>query len=161
MMRTPRTPHGHMRIWFVQALSFMRIQTGPDCSSLCNDHSGMEFPVRKPKLEQELVFVEYYDVLSNKDIKLDGIDKTLNCIRVRWQRSEGELGKSSSGKQYGLSPVDSIRGIVHVVPEDMAIPKLSLSVSRRKEYEMLRCGEDGWESRIYYVNRFYRSKDEE
>ena len=155
------TPHGHMRIWFAQGLAFMRIQIGPECSSQCRDHRRIQCPVCNPQLEQELIFLQYYDVLSNEALKVDGIDKSLNCIRLRWQRTEGDFGKSTSGKQYGLSPIDSIRGMVHVVSADMAISKLATSVNRRKEYDRLRCDEDEWPSNIYYVNRFYRRKCEE
>lgn len=34
--------------------------------------------------------------------------------------------------------------MVHVVPADMKISKLSMCVNRREEYDLLRCDEDGW-----------------
>lgn len=41
---------------------------------------------------------------------------SLGCIRQRWQRSDGETGKSHTAKQFVVRPIDSVRGRVHIVP---------------------------------------------
>lgn len=66
---------------------------------------------------------------------MNQIDKLLNRFRIQWKRSGVELGSSTSDKQYGLVPVDSSFGIVHVAPEDMDILKLTIPVSKRSKYE--------------------------
>lgn len=105
--------------------------------------------------------MQFYDVISKKYLNVGGIDKSLNYIRLRWQRTEGKLGKSTSGKQYVLSSADKIWGMVHVFPADMKIKNLFMSVNRLEKYDLLRCNNDGWYSKIYYVNIFYQRKSVE
>lgn len=136
----------------------MNIKIGPDSTSQSEEQVVSQCPVYKPQLQQELVFMQYDGVLWNKDIKVNGIGKTLKYICKRWHRSEGEMGKNILWKQYRMFPVNLIRSIVHVFPADMEITKISMYVSRRRECETLRCSEDGWESIIYYFNRFYRPR---
>lgn len=66
----------------------------------------------------------------------------------------------SSSKEYGLVPVDSIRGRVHVVRGDKALPLISGHVLRRQNLASACAMETGWSSHIFYVNRFYRCRGE-
>ena len=91
---------------------------------------------------------------------MDNVDKSLNCVHVNWQRTKGEEGKQLSAKYYDLVPVDTLRGVVHLVPGDIEIPFASDHVRRKQKYDLMRNGENGWVSKIFYVNRFYRSKGE-
>lgn len=88
-----------MRIWISQSLAFMDIKIGPDCSSQFEEHRRLQLSTCSPQRELELVFMQNYDGFLNTDLKVNGIDTNLNCIRIIQQRSEGEMGKINSGKQ--------------------------------------------------------------
>ena len=103
--------------------------------------------------------MQYYEVLPAALLPIDAIDECLNCVRVRWHRTEGNEW-FSAGKEYGLVPIDAIRGRVHLVRADYAYPLLDPSVERRRIVAGL-CHEQSWAETIFYVNRFYRSAGEE
>lgn len=149
-----------MNIWFAKVLSFVRICKEHGDSRRCVQHERKNCPVCDKNVTQELAFVQYYEVLGEKELKMDRIDLILDCIRLQWQKTKGEYGKTSSAKYYDLVPVDTIRGKVHIVPADHEIFILDSAVERKKEYDILRADETGWPASIFYVNRFYRTKGE-
>lgn len=137
-------PEGYMVIWFAKVLAFMRIKSEIEGSSMFS--------------EEEHVFVQFYKVIGSNDVRVDGIDSSLNCIRLKWQRTEGEEGTLSCSKQFGLIPIDSVGGLVHIVRADAAMSLISDTVARKKEMADVGGGESGWPSEMFYVNRFYRPK---
>ena len=150
---------GYMRIWFAKVLSFLRIHTNLD-GGPCENHNRRHCPECKEGSEQELCFVQFYDVLSEEKLPIDGIDKNLGCLRLHWQRHEGTMGSTCSSKQYGLMPIDSIRGLVNIVPADVEMGLLHKSKLRTMCYDKLRSDEKGWASDLFYVNRFCRPPGE-
>ena len=124
-----------MVIWFAKLLVFMRIKSEIEGSSMFS--------------EEEHVFVQFYEVIDSNDVRVDGIDSSLNCIRLKWQRTEGEEGTLSCSKQFGLIPIDSVRGLVHIVRADAAMGLISDTVARKKEMADVGGGESGWPSEMY------------
>lgn len=47
-------------------------------------------------------------------------------------RTTGIEGRSASSKQIGLLPIDSIRGLEHIVPGDTEIDILRINYMRRQ-----------------------------
>ena len=151
--------NGYMGVWFAKILSFLRIHTHLDAGS-CEIHKRRHCPECKQRFQQELCFVQFYDVLSEEKLPIDCIDKNLGCLRLHWQRHEGTVGSTLSSKQYGLISIDSIRGLVNIVPADVEMGLLHKTNLRRMNFEKLRSGENGWASDIFYVNRFCRPPGE-
>lgn len=54
---------------------------------------------------------------------MDAIDKTSDCIRLRWERTPAEQGRLTAGCEFGVIPIGSICGVVHVVPRDSSTPQ--------------------------------------
>lgn len=65
-----------------------------------------------------------------------------------------ELGRFSSGRLSLFLPVDSIRGLIHIVPFYTLVPFISKHVRMLKESDDFRKREDEWVSELVYVNRF-------
>lgn len=89
-------PNGLIRIWLDQALVFMRNGMKNIGTHECSSSSASKTS------DEELVFMQYFDVLSKKQWERHGIDRSLGCIQLRWQRSEGEIVKSHSPNQFGF-----------------------------------------------------------
>lgn len=148
-------------VWFAKALAFVRINTTTDSSNeRCSEHSLKGCDACASNLHREFCFVQYYDVLGADNLEVDAIDKKLNCIRLRWHRTQGD-GSYASSREYGLVPVDSIRGRIHVVRGDVGMELVHESLHRKAQLVELCNGELGWPSQMFYVNRFYRCPGEE
>lgn len=65
-----------MWVWFENVLSLMRIHIHVDGGS-CEIHKRRNGPQFKQLFEQELYFVQCYDVLSDKELPLDSIDMNI------------------------------------------------------------------------------------
>lgn len=65
-----------------------------------------------------LSFVKWYEFFDRRKLKVDSIVKTLDCSRLRWQRTPAEHDSSRVGSKYVLILIESIRGAVLVVPRD-------------------------------------------
>lgn len=51
---------------------------------------------------EELCFVQYFEVLSDKKMKVEKLVIKFGCFRVRLHRTSGEPRKFSARKKYGL-----------------------------------------------------------
>lgn len=59
--------------------------------------------------------VPYIEVHSQDNLKFDNVISAIGCVRLGWQENiEGNSHLPS--KQYSLIPMDSICGLVHIVP---------------------------------------------
>lgn len=81
--------------------------------------------------------MQYYNVLDEKQLSIDSVDCTLDCIRLQCHRSAGVPGKSKSGKMCGLLPINFIRERVHNFRSEKVIHVLSLVDRRRNELPKL------------------------
>ena len=150
-------PDGNMRIWFAKVLCFIRIRNGLSCGN--HHHKNMSYDSEIP-MDDELCYIQFFEVVPSRKMHVDKVDEVLNCIRVQWQRTEGETGKRRPAKVFGLVPIDAIRGKVNLVPADTEINSMSSKVHRKAEYDKLRNQETGWAANIFYVNRFYKPRGE-
>ena len=91
---------------------------------------------------------------------MDSIDKFLDCVRLQWQRTNGDEHDHLAAKYFDLVQVDTIRGVVHIAPAEIEIPLMSTHVKRKGKYDELRNGEEGWASELFYVNRFFKTRGE-
>lgn len=76
------------------------------------------------------------------------MDNNLGCIRLQWQKHDGEIGKKIPSKQFGLTTVDVIRGIVNNVLADVEFDIVTKDNLHRQQYEKLRISEIGWAENI-------------
>lgn len=148
----------HFPVWFAKAKAFVRIPELGN-SSLRSGLESSRQELLKP-CSNEFCFVQFYDTVPSHEVSVDTVDRTLNCIRVRWDKIAGVQSVLSAAKSFGLVPVDSIRGKVHLVPGDTGVELLSRKSIRKKEIESLKDGNDEWTKEMFYVNRFYQNKDE-
>lgn len=95
-------------------------------------------------------------MLPEPTLQLDSVDCAFLCHRLRWQRSSGEFCCLNSVEEFGLIPVDSIRGFVHNFRENMVFSATSIGHPRRRECDLLRNGEEGDMTHLVYVNRFFK-----
>lgn len=69
---------------------------------------------RDRSCNKEFCFVQYLEVLSNEDLKIDNVDTTLSCVRLKWQQSKSG-DKFLPGNELELIFSNNIRGLVHIV----------------------------------------------
>lgn len=55
--------------------------------------------------------MQYLEVLSNDDLKIDNVDTALSCVRLKWQQKNDGDGYLLR-KEYGRIVMDSICGFV-------------------------------------------------
>lgn len=149
----------YLSVWFGKALTFVRLppvtRNGMGKETDRDRYSALDTETTC----REFCFLQFYEVLGEEKLSVDEMDSTLKCIRLRWHRTQGN-NIYSSGKEFGLVPVECIKGKVHVVRADFAMPIIGNHVRKKKEVESLRDGEDGWASHIFYLNRFYHGEGE-
>ncbi|NJK52916.1 MAG: hypothetical protein HC936_08975 [Leptolyngbyaceae cyanobacterium SU_3_3] len=143
-------------VWIGKVLSFLRIASDVLENGLCPSHKKTCCIKCAYDAGKELCFVQWYEVLSNKIEKIDEIEKTLECLRIRWHRNPGSESNLSPSKEYALIPVESIRGVVHVVKRKFELPVLTEPTCQRMDAERTGGSDVGWLSETFYVNRFYK-----
>lgn len=108
--------------------------------------------------KEELCFVQWYEILSRKQLPVDLIDKAFDCVKLRLQRIEGDANEFSSSRQCGLIPVGSIKEFVHLVRRDYLLYLVSKSTTQKTRHEKITDEETGSLKGTYYVSRFTRVK---
>ena len=99
--------------------------------------------------------MQCYEVTGEDAGGKDNVDKTLDCIRLKWDRHGEESEGREVGKVYALCPLDSVRGRVHVLRCNAMIDLLHDNEPYRAAMiEHIR-GSSDWQQDIFYVNRFY------
>jgi len=98
--------------------------------------------------KQELAFVQFMQCTP----PLDHVDDILQCVCLRWATEDGvdhtvtpvpTRGRPVlAGDWYGIEPVQSILGTVHVVRSNFAVSPYTQELP--------------WSHHRFYVNRFYR-----
>lgn len=140
-------------IWFGQALQFVSFdipgERGAAGSGVQDCDGGMA-----GGRGRDFCFLQYYEVVSDKEVAVDGVDKNLSCVRLRWSSGVQTIPDGTATKFYGMEPVDSIRGKVHVVPASAGLTMINSGVRRRCEVEALGIPGEKWTTELFYVNRF-------
>ena len=164
--RSPKTPSLNendrtVSVWFGKIICFLRVRKPSKESKECDRHQRRSCPACDNDTSKEICFLQWYELISTDMLPLDDFDKTLNCIRLRWQRNEGIVDKLQPSKEYGLVPVESIRGVVHVVRKDPFLSSLCTGDPRRRACEKLLGDSEDWLSEQFFVNRFMTYEVEE
>ncbi len=148
-------------LWFGQVLSFVTLSSSTTTdkrSGKCTLHNATNCERCRPKFLGSYAFVQYYDVIPESELPLDGIERRLNCIRLKWTRTHQQVDRDiDSGKEYGLCPLESLLGMVHVVPT--AEITNALGVTNKYKKQTLKCcgPTNRWEGELFYVNRFFKT----
>lgn len=80
----------------------------------------------------------------------------MNCVRLKWTRNHNRLDASvDSGKEFGLCPIESLLGMVHVVPCTEITNTLGVNNTYKRKVIEICAPPDRWEGQMYYVNRFF------
>ena len=155
---TVRGGYKYNVVIFGKALGFVTLKAkermGPN-SDLCILHNTKDCADCSMTMSEELVLVQCYDVIGDACVPKDNVDKTLDCIRLKWERHGEESEGREAGKVYALCPLDSVRDRVHVLRCNAMIDLLHDNVPYRGAMlEEIR-GSSDWQEDIFYVNRFY------
>lgn len=108
-----------------------------------------------------MAFVQLFEVADNPNLPMDEIDAVLRCVRLKWQQRSGWVGELSSAIEYGLTPLRSVRGFVHLIRRDFAFEVLDTSHPRKIIAEQLYEGKGGWPSDLFKVNGFFNMQIDE
>lgn len=65
--------------------------------------------------DEQIVFVQYYDMISEKAVPKDTVDEKLNCTRLKWDCHGDSKELQEQEKVFGLFPVDIICDRVLVI----------------------------------------------
>lgn len=141
-------------VWLAKVLRFMKLFPKNCSSSTSASFSADVTQTISSEISNEQYFVQSYEIIEKCEPSVDDIDKDFSCVRLRWQRTMGEIGKYSTSHEIGLVPIDSVRGVFHLVPRDPFIHQLARCARRKKSLEDLNGSSQGWEQDILYVNRF-------
>lgn len=98
----------------VNANVFLRVWKAISDSSSHRDHWRRAFAVYNNDPTPEICFLQWYVVIENSALPVDGNYSALNSVGMSWHRSDGVPGILDSGREYGFVCVKSIRVLVHV-----------------------------------------------
>lgn len=138
---------GSICLWVGKVLGLFHL---PSSKNALPNESGRE--------ETEYAFVQFYDAVP----PVDKIDRALGCIRLVWATAQEGLERRKSGSGdfdnestfspwYSLIPVNTIRGVAHVIRGDYGVNGIGVL---RDVNSVL------WHKQHFYVNRFYFESDE-
>ncbi len=115
--------------------------------------------------EQErasFAFVNYLEVCDQRD----AVDKALGCINLRWERGSDDgvaVGKKKKrldpGKWFALTPIESILGVLPIVPTNNYNP-LDKETKIARSKKQFHSGVP-WYDHLFYINRFYYPDEKE
>lgn len=71
------------------------------------------------KLLVTFAFAQLYDILSEKELRSNSVDCSLESIRLQRSRIGEKDGDSEPTGFYGTCPLDSTRGPVHIFWETL------------------------------------------
>lgn len=78
----------------------------------------------------------------------------LDCICLRWQRTDGKRNELASAREFGLENVNSNRGSVHIVDRNTMIPLVAKAHERSHTHFEMAEKTETWENEAFYVNGF-------
>lgn len=96
----------HICIWFSKCLFFNIKMTGAHDivielekkGGFCEDALVVD-PVQE---NNKLRFAQWYEILDGRMLAIDGIDKALGCMRIRWQQMAEQSNLLSAGGKFGI-----------------------------------------------------------
>lgn len=72
-------------------------------------------------VDLRLCFSLWYEALENEDLLIANIDKVLNCTRLKKQRISGQENVLSTSREFGIVPLESIKSVVKLIPQDQCL----------------------------------------
>ena len=149
-------------IWFGKVLSIFKVKTHQQKrpgTDLCVDHNASGCDICNAE-DRDYVFVRYYELLGKDKVPMDAVDQKLNCVRLIWERYGHRDGEKGLGNEYALCPLDSVRGLVHLVCADEILECVSNGVDYKASItrSIGADARDTWEDEVYYVNRFFHGQ---
>lgn len=77
-------------------------------------------------------------MIEKRSLPIHSIDRVLNCLRLRWQRTCGNAELLLSPAEYELIPLESIKRYAYLVKNDFAVEALSDGCPRIIELQEFR-----------------------
>lgn len=124
-------------LWLARGTLFLRVSKDIDDGIERSSHNNMSRKNCGLIHKSEMTFVQSYNILDEKKLCGDGIDKTVGCIRPKQQRTKRRAGGLFSADEYELIPDGSTRDFVHLVERNIAFALLDESHLRKQGTELL------------------------
>jgi len=118
-------------VWFAKLLMLLRFKL-----------SGLQRRDEKTTVVKEVAFVQYFECTPPRN----AVEVTLGCVCLKWARGTGSDGEGPVSRWFGIVPITSVRGRVQVVRANYGVEGLF--------------PEPNWDEHRFYVNRFYRDREE-
>lgn len=106
---------------------------------------------------EQYVFVQYYNFIPEEAVPSDGVDKKLNCIRLKLDQQVKSEHEREQRKVFALCPVDSICGPVQVISSYSLFHFIYDTLPYKKAPIDHLNSPTEWENEIFYVNRFFHN----
>ena len=125
-------------VWIAKVLAVLRVTR--------RDAEEVGSMPRRPRVSEH-VLVQYMNVCDKAP---DEVDKALGCTKLRWAEEfdNDDIDKKNldrTRRHFDILPVETIRGLVHVVRGDYGLGK-------SKTYACQ--GDRHWTKKWFYLNRF-------
>lgn len=154
----PNKEDGRMEVWFAKIISLLTLDTSKNIipgTAKCTIHRKDNCSACTPTMMKELALVQYYDIVSSKEVPIDGAEKKLDCIRLKWTKANELEADKDSGKVYSLIPVDSIIARVHIASNREMLKVMKDDAPYKKAIRENIGPQDRWEGELFHVNKFY------
>lgn len=150
------------KTWFRKALGFIIVKhkhmLRPNRDAFMA-HNKDKSAVCNVKVDEQFVFVQYYDILGEEDVPKHNVDETLECIRLKWEQHGEHKDGREKCKLFALCPLDSVRGKVHIVRANALVELLHETVPYKTEFVQNFQTATEWKRDIFYVNRLFPHED--
>lgn len=104
-------------------------------SDICMPHIKANCEARTRTDPEQFVYLQYYHLLGDNDVTKDGVNNMFNCIRLKLeQHCEGKEAHSK-GKLFGLSTINSVRGIENAARENALVDLFHITVTYKATVE--------------------------
>lgn len=84
----------------------------------CCMHGTLFYTEFDSSVKTEIAFVQWTEFIAWTTLSLAEIDRTFNCIKIRWQQTSGGAGLQLSVAGHKLIPPGPVRIIVNLAQRD-------------------------------------------
>lgn len=134
------SPRNYASVSFAKALCFLELP-------LPRSSGNLKFETEQcccADGEHEYCFLQYFEILSGRKLKMNRIIRVFNWIHLRWQRLAGVVKQFPSVQEFGLVPVDAIREVSQTFRENSTISLLDENNLHAKSLCETWNGDNGW-----------------
>lgn len=128
------------------------------CSSVSCGFAKNTSPARRKfqlEIGKEFCFDQYFEVLIEEKLKLDGINQIIECTRLSCHRFRGEIAIFSLNREFCSVQIDTIRVAVQTFRRNTMIEPMIKTISYSVGSFRLCGGVDAWENGLFYLNNFF------